>query len=262
MKRSLATALVAILALLPSIGASSPPTKILSLDLCSDWLLAKYADHSQVVALSPLLKQYPVKWIGDKWPIHNGSLEQILQLKPDLVLSGEYNALILRQRLISLGFRVEVLTLPRTLPEVMAYEQRFLALIGLPINQASQPPPTTEAPNQPARLLLLGANGIGTGRQTFEHDVIQQAGWSNYLESDGYSTLDLEQLVTDPPDAVMWSAPKSPALANQFAKHPALHRAIPAKQWLSSRYWHWQCPGPWAWELIKQLQEQRTEWSG
>jgi len=262
MKRSLATALVAVLALLPSIGASSPATKILSLDLCSDWLLAKYADRSQVVALSPLLKQYPVEWIGDEWPIHNGSLEQILQLKPDLILSGEYNALILRQRLISLGFRVEVLTLPRTLPEVIEYEQRFLSLVGLPITQASQPPPTTELSSQPARLLLLGANGVGTGRQTFEHDVIQQAGWSNYLESDGYSSLDLEQLVTDPPDAVMWSAPKSPALANQFAKHPALHHAIPQEQWLSSSYWHWQCPGPWTWQLIEQLQEQRTKWSG
>ncbi|MCF6325100.1 MAG: ABC transporter substrate-binding protein [Gammaproteobacteria bacterium] len=262
MKRYLATALVAVLALLPSIGTSSPPTKILSLDLCSDWLLAKYADRSQVVALSPLLKQYPVKWIADEWPIHDGSLEQILQLKPDLILSGEFNALILRQRLISLGFRVEILALPRTLPEVVEYEQRFLSLVGLPITQASQPPPTTESPRQPARLLLLGANGIGTGQQTFENDVIKRAGWGNYLETDGYSTLDLEQLVSDPPDAVMWSAPKSPALANQFAKHPALRHAIPGERWLSSSYWHWQCPGPWTWQLIKQLQEQRTEWSG
>ncbi len=214
------------------------------------------------MALSPLSKQYPVEWIGDEWPLHNGSLEQILLLKPDLVLSGEYNALILRQRLISLGIRVEILVLPRTLPEVVEYEKRFLSLVGLPTTQASQPPPATEPSSQSARLLLLGANGVGTGQQTFEHDVIQQAGWSNYLESNGYSSLDLEQLVSDPPDAVMWSAPTSPALANQFAKHPALQHAIPKKQWLSSSFWHWQCPGPWTWQLIEQLQEQRTQWSG
>jgi len=255
-------ALAVALALLPSTGVSSPPSKILSLDLCSDWLLAKYADRSRVVALSPLLKQYPVEWIGSEWPIHNGSLEQILQLKPDLVLSGEYNALLLRQRLIALDVRVEVLKLPRTLPEVVEYEQRFLSLIGLPASQASQPPPVNQLSEQPARLLLLGANGVGTGQQTFEHDVIQRAGWSNYLESDGYSALDLEQLVSDPPDAVMWSAPKSPALANQFAKHPALRHAIPEKQWLNSSYWHWQCPGPWTRQLIDQLQEQRTQWPG
>ena len=216
------------------------------------------------MALSPLLKQYPVEWIGDEWPIHNGSLEQILKLKPDLVLSGEYNAMLLRQRLVSLGVRVEVLTLPRTLPEVVEYEKRFLALVGLPSTLASTPipAPTSQRATTPSRLLLLGANGVGTGQQTFENDVIKRAGWGNYLESDGYSTLDLEQLITDPPDAVMWSAPKSPALANQFAKHPALRHAIPQEQWLSSSYWHWQCPGPWTWQLIEQLREQREQWPG
>ncbi len=110
------------------------------------------------------------------------------------------------------------------------------------------------------RLLLLGANGIGTGRDTFEHDVIQHAGWDNYLSDSGYINLDLEQLVTEPPDAVMWSAPRSAALANQFAEHPALRRSIPNEQWLDSSYWFWQCPGPWTWQLIEQLQEQRAQW--
>ena len=255
-------ALAVALALLPSTGVSSPPSKILSLDLCSDWLLAKYVDRSQVAALSPLLKQYPVEWMGDEWPIHNGSLEQILKLKPDLVLSGEYNAMLLRQRLVSLGVQVEVLVLPRTLPEVVEYEKRFLALVGLPATLASTPTPANKLATKSSRLLLLGANGIGTGQQTFENDVIKRAGWNNYLESNGYRSLDLEQLVTDPPDAVMWSAPKSPALANQFAKHPALRHAIPKEQWLSSNYWHWQCPGPWTWQLIEQLREQREQWPG
>lgn len=241
---------------MPSIGVSSSPTRILSLDLCSDWLLAKYVSRSQVVALSPLLKQYPVKWIGDEWPTHNGSLEQILNLQPDLVLSGEYNALLLRQRLIALGVRVEVLPLPRTLSEVTGYEQRFLSLVGLSPTKARVPLAPYQQTTQMPRLLLLGANGVATGRQTFENDVIQHAGWGNYIESDGYLRLDLEQIVTDPPDAVMWSAPKSPALANQFAKHPALRRAIPSEQWLDSSYWQWQCPGPWTWQLIEQLQQQ------
>jgi len=262
MKQVFFTLIAVISLLLPLLSFAAAPSKILSLDLCSDWLLAKYADRSQVVALSPLLKQYPVAWIGDDWPSHNGSLEQILKLKPDLVLSGEYNALLLRQRLISLGIRVEVLALPQTLPQVVEYEQRFLSLVGLPSTLASKPIPASKSPIKPSRLLLLGANGIGTGHQTFEHDVIERAGWGNYLETDGYATLDLEQLVTDPPDAVMWSAPKSPALANQFAKHPALRHAIPKEQWLSSSYWHWQCPGPWTWQLIQQLQEQREQWPG
>lgn len=265
MKRSIVSALAVALALLPATGVSSSPNpipqRVLSLDLCSDRMLARYADPSQVAALSPLLKQYPVEWAGEAWPAHNGSLEQVMQLKPDLVISGEYNALLLRQRLKSFGVRVEVLALPRTLPEVIEYEKRFLSLIGLPESAASRPVANSTS-SKPARLLLLGANGIGTGRQTFEHGLIEHAGWTNYLSGNGYIDLDLEQLVTDPPDAVMWWVPKSAALANQFAEHPALRRAIPHDRWLDSSHWLWQCPGPWTWQLIEQLQEQRKQWPG
>jgi len=226
------------------------------LDLCSDWLLAKYAS-SQVLALSPLIHQYPVDWLGQNWPTHDGSLEQILDLKPDLVIAGEYNAIILRQRLQELGIRVEILKLPKKLSQIVDYEQHFLSLIGQPANLASQASPAIQALTTPPRLLLLGANGIGTGRNTFEHHLIKHAGWQNYLQSDGYISLDLEQIIADPPDAILWSAPHSAALANQFAEHPVLKRAIPAKRWLSTDYWSWQCPGPWTWNLVTQLQQWR-----
>lgn len=228
--------------------------KIVSLDLCSDWMLARRASRARVLALSPLIRQYPVDWMDKDWPTHNGSLEQILKLQPDLVLTGEYNAPLLRQRLIELGLRVEVMALPTSLRQVLKYEQRFLSLLGLPANMATSPSEAVKV-NTPARLLLLGANGIGTGRKTFEDDILQHAGWRNYIEADGYISLDLEQIVNDPPDAVMWSAPNSVALANLFAEHPALKRTIPSARWLNSDYWQWQCPGPWAWDLIRQLQQ-------
>jgi iron complex transport system substrate-binding protein len=27
------------------------------------------------------------------------------------------------------------------------------------------------------------------------------------------------------------------------------------RQWLSTDYWRWQCPGPWTWGLIDQLRK-------
>jgi len=230
---------------------------VLSLDLCSDWLLAKYADRGQILALSPLIHQYPVDWVGQDWPTHDSRLEQILDLKPDLVIAGEYNAMLLRQRLQALGIRVEVLSLPNSLNEVKAYEERFLSLLGLPLSLATQESEAVQALATPPRLLLLGANGIGTGQNTFEHGLIEHAGWRNYLQANGYVSLDLEQLIADPPDAILWSAPHSVALANQFAEHPVLKRAVPAERWLTTDYWSWQCPGPWTWNLVSQLQQWR-----
>lgn len=231
------------------------PQRVLSLDLCTDWLLAWHAPRTQVVALSPLhQQQYPVEWLGAAWPTHDGSLEHILQLAPDLVLAGEYNAPLLQRRLRQLGVRVETLPLPRTLQQMYAYEQRVLSLLGLPVERASPIPTMREVSAERPRLLLLGANGIGTGQNTLENQLIQQAGWRNYLPESGYISLNLEDIVAHPPDAILWAAPQRPALANRFAEHPVLRRAVPAERWLRSEYWRWQCPGPWTWELIKQLQ--------
>lgn len=253
---------------LATAAATKPVKKILSLDLCTDWMLVKYADPSRVLALSPLLHQYPVDWMTREWPSHDGSLEQILELKPDLVITGEYNALMLRRRLQELGVRVEILSLPKNFSEVDHYEQRLLSLIGKPgIGKPSHKTDTLPQarPNNRSthdskpKLLLLGPNGIGTGRGTFEDDLLQHTGWDNYLTSEGYSNLDLEQIVTHPPDAILWSTPNSVALANLFAKHPVLKQVISKERWLNTDDWRWHCPGPWSRDLIKQLQAQLEE---
>jgi iron complex transport system substrate-binding protein len=231
------------------------PQRVVSLDLCMDWLLAHYAPPERVAALSALHKRYPVNWIGTNWPSHDGSLEQVYALKPDKVLVGQYAATLLRKRLAELGVSVEVLPLPQTLEQVVAYEQQFLKALDLPASLARPVPPALPAPAKPQRLLLLGANGIGTGRGTLEDEILQQAGWTNYLKGEGYLRLDLEQIVHNPPDAILWAAPEHQALANQFAEHPALLEAVPAERWLTTDYWRWQCPGPWTWELIGQLHQ-------
>ncbi|MEJ6656690.1 MAG: ABC transporter substrate-binding protein [Pseudomonas sp.] len=247
---------VLLLSSLPTVAlAAEPPQRILSLDLCMDWALAHHADPARVTALSPMHLRYPIEWISKQWPSHDGSLEQIVQLQPDLILAGQYSALLLRERLRTLGYPVQVLPLPTTLAQVESYERRLLELMGRDPGLA-QPAPAPRTPQPGAkRLLLLGSNGIGTGRDTFEHQVIEQAGWRNYLTDSGHVQLDLERIASDPPDAILFAAPEHQALANRFAEHPVLRRSIPADGWLSTDYWRWQCPGPWTWDLIRQLNQ-------
>ena len=235
--------------------ASATPQRILSLDLCTDWLIAYHANRERVVALSQLQHRYPVHWIAPGWPLHDGNLEHIFALQPDLVLTGQFSAQQLRQRLQSLGLRVEALPLPNTLQQVVEYERQFLRTLHLPQTLASTVPPAPARPAKTQRLLLLGANAIGTGRETLESEILEYSGWTNYLTAPGYQRLDLERLVSDPPDAILWAAPGDQALANQFAEHPALAKAVPAERWLASEFWRWQCPGPWTWELIGQLHQ-------
>ena len=242
-------------------GASAQPQRVISLDLCTDEMLAYYAARaprlkSRVAALSPLSRQnsvgqgHGIDLTG--WPAHDGSLEQVLALHPDLALTGPYNGLLLRQRLTQLGVRVEVLPQPERLADIAPYEQRLLALLGLPVAPADASAPPASSASGP-RLLLLGANGIGTGTDTLESDILTRAGWRNYLQTPGHAPLDLERIAADPPDAVLWAAPDSPALANRFAQHPVLRRAVPAGRWLISDPWRWHCPGPWSWDLVREL---------
>lgn len=241
--------------LLAPLAVQAAPSRVVSLDLCMDWALAQHAAPGQIAALSPMYRRYPRPDLDAGLPSHDGSLEGLVGLRPDLVLVGQYSALLLRERLRTLGVRVEVIALPTTLAGISAYERRILALLGQDPARGL-PPPAPRTPRRDApRLLLLGGNGIGTGRDTFEHQLIEQAGWRNYLTQPGHQRLDLEAIVADPPEAVLFAAPAAQALANGFAMHPALRRAIPAEAWLSTDYWRWQCPGAWMWRLTGQLNQ-------
>lgn len=235
--------------------AKDAPERLVSLDMCMDWLVAYHASPDIVAAFSPLWRNHPLPGEKRNWPVHDGSLEQVYRIQPDLVLVGQYNALMLRERLMSLGIRVEKINLPVDLAGVEGYERKILGLLGLPQGLAAPAPPAEPLSDNAPRLLLLGANGIGTGRGTFENQLIERAGWQNYLDANGYINVDLEKIVRHPPDAIAWSAPASPALANRLKDHPVLHQAVPSENWLEIEYWRWQCPGPWMWQLVEQLKQ-------
>ena len=227
---------------------------IVSLDLCSDWLLLSYAGPGQVRAYSPLLYQYPAPWVQAGLPTHDGSLEQVLALKPARVVAGEYNALLLRARLEQLGIGVTVLPNPRRLRDIEDHIARARHILG----QTSIMTPGV-SPGNPARtrreskLLLLGANGVAIGRNTLEHDIITAAGWSNYLDEDGLVELQLERLIVDPPDLIVSTGQQHSSLATRFAAHPALRRRLAASQWIEQQSWRWTCPGSWTYQLIEEL---------
>ncbi len=226
--------------------------RIISLDLCTDWMLLKYASQSQVRAYSPLLYRYHADWVPENLPVHDGSLEHILELAPDLLITGEYNAILLRNRLLQLGEKVQVLPLPQGVESIRDYQQQFLSIIRGD-SDSTETDREKVYPERNQTLLLLGANGIGTGRDTLENDLLVRAGWDNYIQQSGYVSLQLEQIVANPPDAIYWSAPVSNSLANLFVNHPAIRKIMRGYKTPGDENWRWQCPGPWSFELIDEL---------
>lgn len=242
----------ALYLLISPISQAEPARGIVSLDLCTDWMLLKYANPSQVRAYSSLLYRYPADWVPENLPTHNGSLEQILELDPELLITGEYNAILLRKRLVQLGKTVKVLPLPDGLDSIRDYQQQFLSIVKADLSVTDIGWDKVH-PKKNRTLLLLGANGIGTGRDTLENDLLVKAGWSNYIQQSGYVNLQLEQIVADPPDAIYWSAPLSNSLANLFVSHPVIKNIMGDLKSPREENWRWQCPGPWSLELIEEL---------
>jgi len=206
-----------------------------------------------VVGLSALSKQYPLNESTSSYPRHDGSLESIISLQPDLIIVGQYNAWLLRERLSKLGYNVAIQSLPTTLNDVAEMIMEFHHLVGIKAPQLAMPAPMSI--NHKQRIVKLGANGIATGTNTFESNLLAYAGWQNYVSKSGYVPVDLEQLVLDPPERLLLAAPDAPALANSMMEHRVWNRILSHTQIRTSDDWRWQCPGPWTFELIKELQQ-------
>ncbi len=230
--------------------------RLLSLDLCTDWMLLRFASPDQVRAYSPFLYQYQNPMVTPGLPTHDGSLEQIISLDPAVIITGEFNAIQVRKRLGQLGHQVNVLANPQGLNDVDKYINNMMRILGLPEWEGKQIHSVadgTAEPNPNPSLLLLGANGIGTGQNTLEHEMLTAAGWSNYLRQAGYQSINLEALVNRPPDAVLVTGQSNPSLADRFSQHPAIKAVVKTERWKTHADWRWQCPGPWSFELIEQL---------
>jgi hypothetical protein len=92
--------------------AQSRPSRVASLNLCTDQLVLALADRSQILSLSRLAQDTSISFLADQaagLPMNDGSAETILFERPDLVLTGTYG----QQEQIALlrGQALEVLSL-------------------------------------------------------------------------------------------------------------------------------------------------------
>ena len=231
--------------------------RVVSLDLCTDWLLMNIeSDHEVTYSRLSASNRPPFQQSRSDEAFHRGSLEDIVALEPDLILVGQFNAWLLRSRLSDLGYRVEVLTLPQSLDDIALQEQHLYELLGLPEPEPLELPAPISLGTEAQRVLKIGANGIATGRNTFESALIERAGFENYIADSGYPTVNLEAIIADPPDRVIFSKPAAPALANLVIQHPIWDEIVSAEnQWWSDDR-QWSCPGPWTLELSRRL----TQW--
>ncbi len=240
----------------PSVGAAKPE-RIVSINLCADQMLLAMAPRRVIVSLSRLVADREISAataaeIGSI-PLNGGRAEEVLALKPDLVVAGRHAARATIFVLKKLGYRVMEMDIARSIPEI----RENIRILGEAIGEPHRAEALIKAIDARLRRLApvisgtrLGAvyyqpNGLAAGLGSLVDDVISRAGLVNVaarLGVRGQGRLPLEMLIMARPDILIIDAgrPQAPALAFQVLDHPALAAltakatlaAIPQRLWI------------------------------
>jgi iron complex transport system substrate-binding protein len=222
----------------PSAAAPAGPRRVVSLNPCLDGILMAVADPGQIAALSHWSRdpsQTPFAAAARRFPYSWGSAEEVVALRPDLVLTSGIAWSGLDTLLPRLRIRKESFTVPDTVEESLAQVRRVAVLVGRPdrgeavvarIRAAIEA--AAPRPGEP-RLgaLIYEHNGLASGRGTLVDELMRRAGFDNLATAYGLRAtgeVPLERVVADPPQVLLAGrlAAGEPVWADRVLAHPAL----------------------------------------
>lgn len=238
--------MVALLAL-PMAPALAQPTRIVSMNVCTDQLTLMLAPRKHIKSLSYLVARPDISVSTEAAAglvLNHGQSEEILPLDPDLVFAGRYTARPIVFLLQDLGYNLVELDISRSLGDIRERVRQVGRAVGAPeqaqdIVAAMDARLAQLAPRPGARrpsAAYYQRNGYTAGRDTLVGDVIAHAGLENLgarFGIHGNGRLPLETLLQASPEILIIDdhKPQAPALAYEILQHPALmalmQRAVP-----------------------------------
>ncbi|MCX7307758.1 MAG: ABC transporter substrate-binding protein [Afipia sp.] len=230
----------------PLLASAANLPRIASINLCTDQLLMTLADTQQILGLSPFSRDPSQSWDAVKaaqFPRLSGEAEDVLILKPDIVVAGDYTKRTTRELLKDNGLRVEEFTYPRSLDEVKDQMRRMgdlvdhadrasdeIAKLDIAIADARK-----AATGKPARVLVLSRRGWVTGGDSLANSLLNAAGLKNAAGDLGFAFggyTSLEGIISFKPDLLLVSDNSNVAEdeGQAFLLHPALEKFYPASK--------------------------------
>ncbi len=263
-------AILLALALQTVAGAAEPPSRVVSLNVCTDQLAMLVAGEGQLHSVSLLAADPASSAMADaagKYVLNHGQAEEIFLMQPDLVLAGTFSTRATVELLRRLGFRVEIFEPEASFDDIRANLLRMGEILGREARAAElvaeldaglaelarNPPPDKV-------VALYEVNSYTSGTGTLANAVVRAAGLTNLAEVLGYAgsvRLPLELLVMAEPDLIAGGDIRydAPALAEQNFVHPA-YRALAARaRGVNLPSGHTVCGGPFTLRSARILQD-------
>jgi iron complex transport system substrate-binding protein len=214
------------------------PRRIVSLNSCLDAMLVHLADRSQIAALSHYAREphgSTVAAQAQTLPFTWESAEEVIGLRPDLVLASQHSALATRNALKRLHVPVQRFKVPKSVDESLGQVRELAGLIGhadrgeaLVARIEAAIASATPAPAaRRLSALIYQPNGFAAGPGTLVDEVMTRAGFDNVARRYGLKTwgnVGLERLLANPPQVLLVGepAPGARSWADRVMTHPAL----------------------------------------
>ena len=224
-------------------SASPAPQRVVSLNPCLDGILVEVADPGQIAALSHYSRdpaQSAIAAAARRYPFTWGSAEEVVALRPDLVLTSGMGAMALTGVLPSLQVRQASFTVPQTVEESLAQVRRVAILVGHPDRgealaariQAALAAAAPKPGEPRLGALIYEYHGLASGPGTLVDALMRRAGFDNLAPAYGLKRtgdVPLEQLVANPPRVLLAGrlTPGEPVWADRVLSHPALAALAP-----------------------------------
>lgn len=250
-------------------AAREKPERIVSLNMCTDELVLRLADRERIASVT-WLSQDPrnanMAEAARRIPANHGLVEQVLALKPDLVVAGAYTTRATVGLLKRVGAPPREFGVPRNLAEMRAQIREMAALLGEEARGEALIAGIDQrldalAARRPARRLraiVLRPNGFTVGRGSLVDEILTRAGLVNIaaeLRIENYGQIPLEVVALAGADLlVLNDTPDgSPSLAHEVLHHPVIARLSGGLKLVTLPSRLWTCAGPSVVDAIEQL---------
>ena len=252
------------------------PQRIVSMNLCTDQLLVLLAEPARIVSVSYLSAEPHSSHVADEvnrhhYPLNHNLPEEIIPLKPDLVVTGTFLHQAETRLIEAAGIPVEPFPVFNSLADVKGNIRKMAALIGevqrgeslIADMEQRQRALTADLPAAPIRAVSYHARGYTQGANTLSDELMNLAGFHNIARDfniDGYGSLGLESLVLAKPEVMITSeyAPGTRSVGQYFLQHPVLTSLFPEKaQRIELQTRDLICGGPMNLDALQTLIEYR-----
>lgn len=240
--------------------AGVAPAKIVSINTCLDPVLLELVSKERIAAISRHSSDPYRSAIADvarQLPATRESAEEIVLLKPDLVLASRHTGIQTRGALARVGVPLELFEVPRSVEASIAQVQRLAELVHEPergrqlvarikqaIDQARPPAGTREL-----SAAIYQARGMSAGTGTITDELMSIVGLTNIasqVQVTGYRVLPLESLIAATPDIVLLgdTLPGAVTQAEKVVHHRALRALESQTSFASFPARYMNCAGP------------------